>query len=141
VPAEQLYVATSFGRVYASGHVGVAHRGPLLHSFSPCTGTGRKSTGTLKPSITEMSKKSWVPPVENSASVLGGLPDVLQASAPPQSPVWHEPLPLLLNEQPVRAQMRPLDVPAGTSSVHTWPVLSSLPPAPTPTGKTAGHRV
>jgi hypothetical protein len=89
--------------------------------------------GTLKPSIREILKESCVLPVMNSATVFGGLPKALQASAPLQSPVWHDPLPLLLKEQPVRAQMRALEALAGTSNVHTCPDLSSLPPAPTGT--------
>jgi hypothetical protein len=70
--------------------------------------------------------------------VLGGRPWPLQASTPLQSPVWHEPLPLLSNEQPVRAHRRPREVRPDTLRVHVLPGLSCTPP---PMGKAAGHTV
>jgi len=110
-------------------------RGPLGHPGPPSA--GRKSIGRLKPSITVISKKSVAPPAENSASVTGGWPLREQESAPPQSPVRHEPR-LAINEQPVRPHRRSLEVPAGMLSFHLCPGLSCVPP---PTGVAAGHTV
>uniref|UniRef100_A0A0E0MQK0 Uncharacterized protein n=1 Tax=Oryza rufipogon TaxID=4529 RepID=A0A0E0MQK0_ORYRU len=66
------------GALSSLGHCDVmlaGQRGPLLHGGAPClcsgAGTGRKSMGTLKPSVREMSKKSCtlVWSTVNSASV------------------------------------------------------------------------
>uniref|UniRef100_A0A8R7PNV2 Uncharacterized protein n=1 Tax=Triticum urartu TaxID=4572 RepID=A0A8R7PNV2_TRIUA len=95
--------------------------------------------GTLKPSVSEMSKKSsslWPWPSLNSPSVFGDLPLTVQVSKPLQSPVWHDP-PLPRSEQPVRAQMRPVEVPAGTFSAYVSPGSSFTPPP----GRVAGHTV
>lgn len=53
----------------------------------------------------------------NGRDVEEVLPNTLQTSAPPQSPVWHDPLlPSPPNKRLVRTQMRPLVLLAGTSS-------------------------
>jgi hypothetical protein len=64
------------GAFSSLGHCNVmlaGQRGPL-HTDLPSTGTGRKSMGTLNPSMREMSKESFICPwpTVNSASVLGG---------------------------------------------------------------------
>jgi len=61
----------------------------------------------------------------------------VQASTPPQSPVWHDPLPVLSNEQPVRGHTRPGPVPAGMLRVQYSPGSSFTPPP----GTAAGHMV
>jgi hypothetical protein len=68
---------------------------------------------------------------------MGGCPDSVHDSAPPQSPVWQLPLPPL-KEHPVRPHTLPDWVPAGTSTVHVCPGSSCVPP---PTGVAAGHTV
>nr|GMD78759.1 nardilysin-like isoform X2 [Ipomoea batatas] len=94
----------------------------------------------LKPSTLEMSKKSrllnWFRAY--SARVLGGLPHPVHCSTPPQSPVWHEPLPLESNLQFVRPHMRAIFVPAGALIVQRWPRSRRRPP---PTGVDAAHTV
>nr|GMD81419.1 hypothetical protein KK1_011842 [Ipomoea batatas] len=92
----------------------------------------------LKPSMSEMSMVSkLLSPVRvNSARVAGGLPHAVHCSAPPQSPVWHEPLPLASKLQFVRPHIRAIRVPPGTSIVQLWLWSSCLPP---PTGVAAAQ--
>nr|GMD80030.1 hypothetical protein KK1_011842 [Ipomoea batatas] len=72
----------------------------------------------------------------NSARVAGGLPHAVHCSTPPQSPVWHEPLPLASKLQFVRPHIRAIRVPPGTSIVQLWLWSSCLPP---PTGVAAAQ--
>nr|GMD75137.1 hypothetical protein KK1_011842 [Ipomoea batatas] len=99
---------------------------------------GAKLKGMLKPSMSEMSMVSkLLSPVRvNSARVAGGLPHAVHCSAPPQSPVWHEPLPLASKLQFVRPHIRAIRVPPGTSIVQLWLWSSCLPP---PTGVAAAQ--
>nr|GMD82373.1 hypothetical protein KK1_011842 [Ipomoea batatas] len=73
---------------------------------------------------------------EYSTRVFGGLPHSVHCNTPPQSPVWHEPLPLLSKLQFVRPHTRPSLELAGMLIVQFWPWSSRWPP---PTGVAAAH--
>lgn len=63
----------------------------------------------------------------NSASVVGVAPEALHWRVVPHDPVWHVPLPLLSNLQPVRPHIRPLH-PNGALRTIDWPDFKANPP-------------
>lgn len=77
----------------------------------------------------------------NSASETGCFPAVVHFRFEPHEPVLQLPVPVLLNLQPVRPQIRP-DQPTGALKTTEWPGLSlNPPPLKFSPGVIAGHIV
>lgn len=115
------------GAFSTSGHWLLMSSEHLIPLHAPVVGLN--CMGMLKPLTSDMSRMSrpfWLE--LNSATVLGGLPELEQSKSRSQSPVSHWPWPLASKLQLVRPHMRLVVVPAPTDRTHVWPGSSLRPP-------------